>query len=134
MERTSASVERQARRGGAHARVAVLAGDATFTPIAFCADDNQFLQQRELSARGRWRGSSGSRRGRSTRRPATRLTYANVLRAEPRICRPTSLRPWLVRIERAFTNDSDLCPGNTYSPVRARRAAAGRRRHPLRDL
>jgi phage portal protein BeeE len=25
-----------------------------------------------------------------------------------------SLRPWLVRIERAISNDSDLCPGSTY--------------------
>src|SRR5204863_6714416 len=32
-------------------RVAVLTGDVTFTPVSFSADDNQFLQQRELSAR-----------------------------------------------------------------------------------
>jgi phage portal protein BeeE len=25
-----------------------------------------------------------------------------------------SLRPWLVRIERAVSNDPDLCPGGTY--------------------
>jgi phage portal protein BeeE len=25
-----------------------------------------------------------------------------------------SLRPWMVRIERAVSNDSDLCPGSTY--------------------
>ena len=27
---------------------------------------------------------------------------------------PRSLRPWLVRIERAISNDADLCPGSTY--------------------
>jgi phage portal protein BeeE len=25
-----------------------------------------------------------------------------------------SLRPWIVRIERAISNDPDLCPGGTY--------------------
>jgi HK97 family phage portal protein len=93
-------------------RVAVLSGDVTFTPVSFSADDNQFLQQRELSAR---------EIARIFRVPAwaidaptgDSLTYANVLE-QNRAFVTHSLRPWLVRIERAFTNDSDLCPGNTY--------------------
>jgi HK97 family phage portal protein len=93
-------------------RVAVLAGDVSFTPIAFSADDAQFLQQRELSAR---------EVARVFRVPAwaidaptgDSLTYANVLE-QSRALVDYSLRPWLVRIERAITNDSDLCPGHTY--------------------
>jgi HK97 family phage portal protein len=93
-------------------RVAVLAGDVKFTPIAFSADDSQFLQQRELSAREVVR---------IFRVPAwaidaptgDSLTYANVLE-QNRAFVTHSLRPWLVRIERALSNDSNLCPGSTY--------------------
>ena len=87
---------------------------------------------RAVRARG-GAGSSGCRRGRSTRRPATRLTYANVTE-QNRALVAHSLRPWLVRIERAITNDADLCPGGTYVAVRPRRAAPRRRRHALADL
>src|SRR4051812_4055681 len=103
-----------ARHGGTENmhRVAVLSGEATFTPIAFSNDDAQFLQQRELSAR---------EVARIFRVPAwaidaatgDSLTYANVLE-QNRAFVTHSLRPWLVRIERAFSNDSDLCPGGTY--------------------
>ena len=93
-------------------QVAVLNGDVTFTPVGFSADDNQFLQQRELSAR---------EVARIFRVPAwaidaptgDSLTYANVLE-QNRAFVTHSLRPWLVRIERAITNDADLCPGVTY--------------------
>jgi HK97 family phage portal protein len=93
-------------------RVAVLSGDVSFTPIAFSADDSQFLQQRELSAR---------EVARIFRVPAwaidaptgDSLTYTNVLE-QNRAFVTHSLRPWLVRIERAFSNDTDLCPGATY--------------------
>jgi len=93
-------------------RVAVLTGDISFTPIAFNADDSQFLQQRELSTREIARvfrvpawavdGATGDS-----------LTYANV-QEQARALVTYSLRPWLVRIERAISNDTDLCPGNTY--------------------
>ena len=102
------------RHGGVERmhKVAVLAGDVKFTPIAFSADDSQFLQQRELSAR---------EVARIFRVPAwaidaptgDSLTYANVLE-QNRALVTHSLRPWLVRIERAITNDTDLCPGTTY--------------------
>ena len=41
------------------------------------------------------------------------LTYANVVE-QNRALVTHSLRPWLVRIERAISNDPDLCPGGTY--------------------
>jgi HK97 family phage portal protein len=93
-------------------RVAVLTGDVKFEPIAFSADDSQFLQQRELSAR---------EVARVFRVPAwaidaptgDSLTYATALE-QSRALVTYCLRPWLVRIETAITGDSDLCPGNTY--------------------
>ena len=93
-------------------KVAVLSGDVSFTPIAFSADDSQFLQQRELSAR---------EVARVFRVPAwaidaptgDSLTYGNVLE-QNRAFVTHSLRPWLVRLERAISNDADLCPGSTY--------------------
>ena len=93
-------------------RVAVLSGDVKFTPIGFSQDDQQFLGQRELSAR---------EVARIFRVPAwaidaptgDSLTYANVVE-QNRALVTHSLRPWLVRIERAISNDPDLCPGGTY--------------------
>jgi HK97 family phage portal protein len=90
-------------------RTAVVEGDIRFTPIAFSADDSQFLQQRELSAR---------EVARIFRVPAwaidaptgDSLTYSNTLEQNRHFV-THSLRPWLVRIERAFSNDGDLCPG-----------------------
>jgi len=103
-----------AKHGGVESmhKVAVLAGDVSFTPIAFSADDSQFLQQRELSAR---------EVARIFRIPAwaidaptgDSLTYSSVA-MQNRALVDHSIRPWLVRIERAFSNDSDLCPGGTY--------------------
>jgi HK97 family phage portal protein len=93
-------------------QVAVLSGDVTFTPVAFSAEDSQFLEQRELSAR---------EVARVFRVPAwaidaptgDSLTYANVL-DQNRALVTHCLRPWIVRLERAFSNDADLCPGGTY--------------------
>jgi len=93
-------------------RVAVVAGDVKFEPIAFSQSDAEFLGQRELSAR---------EVARCFRVPAwaidaptgDSLTYSNTLE-QNRSLVTHSLRPWLVRIETAITNDSDLCPGGTY--------------------
>jgi len=41
------------------------------------------------------------------------LTYGNVLE-QNRAFVTHSLRPWLGRLERAISNDADLCPGGTY--------------------
>jgi HK97 family phage portal protein len=93
-------------------RVAVLTGDVKFTPVAFSNSDTEFLAQRELSAR---------EVARCFRVPAhfidaasgDSLTYSNALDRNRHFL-DYSLTPWLVRIERAFSNDSDLCPGGTY--------------------
>jgi HK97 family phage portal protein len=93
-------------------QVAVVSGDVKFTPVALSADDSQFLQQRELSAR---------EIARIFRVPAwvidaptgDSLTYANVAE-QNRALATHSLRPWATRIERAISNDADLCPGGTY--------------------
>jgi HK97 family phage portal protein len=94
-------------------RVAVLEGDAEWIPVSFSADDSQFLQQRELSTREVARifrvpawaidGATGDS-----------MTYANVSE-QARALVTYSLRPWLVRIETAFSSDPDLCPGGTYA-------------------
>jgi HK97 family phage portal protein len=104
----------QARHGGAENmhKIAVVSGDVTFTPVGFSADDSQFLQQRELSAR---------EVARIFRVPAwaidaptgDSLTYANVSE-QNRALSTLSLRPWATRIETAISNDADLCPGGTY--------------------
>jgi len=108
------STQWNGRHGGVENmhRTAVLSGDVTFTPIAFSASDSQFLEQRELSAR---------EVARIFRVPAwaidaptgDSMTYANVVE-QNRAFVTHSLRPWLVRIERAISNDPDLCPGGTY--------------------
>jgi HK97 family phage portal protein len=93
-------------------KVAVVAGDIKFTPVGFSADDSQFLQQRELSAR---------EVARIFRVPAwaidaptgDSLTYANVAE-QNRALSTLSLRPWATRLETAISNDPDLCPGGTY--------------------
>jgi HK97 family phage portal protein len=102
------------RHGGplAAGRIAVVAGEVKFEPVAFSAADTQFLQQRELSAR---------EVARIFRVPAwlidaptgDSLTYSNVLE-QNRAFVSHSLRPWLVRLERAISGDPDLCPGMTY--------------------
>jgi HK97 family phage portal protein len=85
-------------------KVAVVSGDITFTPVAFSADDSQFLQQRELSAR---------EVARIMRVPAwaidaptgDSLTYANVA-DQNRALATHSLRPVATRIEKAISGDS----------------------------
>jgi HK97 family phage portal protein len=104
----------RARHSGAQNmhKVAVMDGQVTFTPLSFTNDDAQFLQQRELSAR---------EVARIFRVPAwaidaptgDSMTYSNVAQ-QNRALVDYSLRPWLVRIERAISNDVDLCPGGTY--------------------
>jgi HK97 family phage portal protein len=112
LERLSATW--QAKHGGVanwH-RVAVVSGDIKFTPVGFSADESQFLQQRELSAR---------EVARIFRVPAwaidaptgDSLTYATALE-QSRALATYSLRPWATRIETAISNDADLCPGRTY--------------------
>jgi HK97 family phage portal protein len=93
-------------------RIAVLAGEATFTPVSFSAEDSQFLQQRELSAREVCRvfRVPPHMLGCET---ANARTYSNVTQSNLEFIQH-SLRPWLTRIERAFTADADLCMGQLY--------------------
>jgi HK97 family phage portal protein len=93
-------------------RIAVLSGQATFTPVSFSADDSQFLEQRELSAREIARIFRVPSKLIDAE-PRTSRSYSNVTQENLHFVQH-SLRPWLVRIERAFASDADLCPGGTY--------------------
>ena len=103
---------RQSLQAGKFHSIAVVDGDMKFTPIAFSERDTQFLEQRQLSAVEVARVFRvpprliGAASGDS-------MTYSNVLE-ENRHFVTHSLRPWLVRIERAFSNDAELCPGGTF--------------------
>lgn len=99
--------------GAGAGRIAVLSGDSmSFEQVEPPLKDSEFLAQRELAAREVARvfnlppwalgASSGDA-----------LTYANVA-MQNRYLVDHSLRPWITRIERAFSNDTDLCPGGTY--------------------
>jgi HK97 family phage portal protein len=94
-------------------RIAVLSGEAKFLPVAFSADDSQFLQQRELSAREVARVFRVPAYMIDSEPASGRRTYANVTQEALHFVQH-SIRPWLTRIERAFAADSDLCPGGTY--------------------
>lgn len=99
-------------RTSAHGRIAIMTGDLTYTPVDPPLREQEFIAQRELSAR---------EVARAMRVPAhmidaatgDSLTYANVSQ-QNRFLLDHSLRPWLVRIERAISNDADLCPGGVY--------------------
>lgn len=99
--------------GAGAGKIAVLSGDSmSFERVEPPMKDSEFLAQRELAAREVARvfnlppwalgASSGDA-----------LTYSNV-NQQNRFLLDHSLRPWLVRLERAFTNDVALSPGATY--------------------
>lgn len=93
-------------------RIAVMRGEVTYTAVDPPLREQEFIAQRELSAR---------EVARAMRVPAwaldaptgDSLTYSNVSQ-QNRFLLDHCLRPWLVRIERTFTNDADLCPGATF--------------------
>lgn len=94
-------------------RVAVLQGDdVTFQPVGFSAEDSQFLQTREMSAREIAR-IFGIPSWRIDAEANTHRTYANITQQNLFYVQH-SLRVWLTRLERAFTNDPDLCIGGQY--------------------
>ena len=103
---------RQGLDAGKMHATAFVNGDAKYTPISFSNEDAQFLESREFSTREICRifgvppAMVGSDTGGS-------LTYANVTQQNLQFV-SHSLRPWLVRIERAFTNDPELLPGGAY--------------------
>jgi len=95
-----------------HGRVAVFKGELSYEAVDPPLREQEFIAQRELSAR---------EVARVMRVPAhmidaatgDSMTYANT-QQQARAFLDFSLRPWLVRIEQAFTNDPDLCPGGAY--------------------
>lgn len=102
------------RHGGARNahRVAVLKGDVEWIPMAGSLDDLQFIEQRNLSTQEICRifrippwmiGAPTS----------DSMTYANTEQHALSFV-TWSLRPWLVRIEKAISTDPDLCPGALY--------------------
>jgi HK97 family phage portal protein len=99
--------------GAGAGRIAVLSGDAmSFERVEPPMKDSEFLAQRELAAREVARAfglppwTLGASSGDS-------LTYSSVA-MQNRAFVDHSLRPWLVRIERAISGDADLCPGGAY--------------------
>jgi HK97 family phage portal protein len=94
-------------------RTAVLSGEVQYQPISFSPDDMQFLQQRELSCREVCRVFRVPAYLLDAEPSSGKRTYANVSQEALHFVQH-SLRPWLARIERAFSADSDLCPGGTY--------------------
>jgi HK97 family phage portal protein len=99
------------RETGWH-RVAVMSGDVTFTPVSMPMEDQQFLQQRELSATEVARlfrvppWVIGAPDGGS-------LTYSNVQQQAEAFLK-FSLQPWLTIIEQALSADTDLFNRVTY--------------------
>jgi HK97 family phage portal protein len=93
-------------------KIAVVSGDAEWTALAVPADDMQFCEQRKLSTAEIARifrifpwmigASSGDP-----------MTYSNVEQQSLQFV-TYSLRPWLVLIEQAITNDPDLCSANVF--------------------
>jgi HK97 family phage portal protein len=100
-----------------HGRIAVMTGDLSYAAIDPPLREQEFIAQRELSAR---------EVARVMRVPAwaidaptgDSLTYSNVSQQNRHLL-DHCLQPWLVRLERAFTNDTDLCFGHpqTGSPL-----------------
>lgn len=93
-------------------RIALVSGDVEFQPLSAPLDDLQFLEQRKLSAVEVARifrvppWMIGADSGES-------MTYSNVEQQALQFV-TYSLRPWLVAIEQAISNDPDLCTERQY--------------------
>lgn len=93
-------------------KIAIFSGDVQWTALSVPADDAQFCEQRKLSTAEIARifrvpvwmigGTTGDS-----------LTYSNTEQQALQFV-THSLRPWLVLIEQAITNDPDLCSTNVY--------------------
>jgi HK97 family phage portal protein len=93
-------------------KIAVVSGDAEWTALAVPADDMQFCEQRKLSTAeiARIYRIFPWMIGASSGDP---MTYSNVEQQSLQFV-TYSLRPWLVLIEQAVTNDPDLCSANVF--------------------
>ena len=95
-------------------KIAVVTGDEAldFTQLTGALDDLQFVEQRHLSTAEIARifrvppWMVGASSGDS-------MTYSNT-ESQALAFVTHSLRPWLVLIEQAISEDADLCPGNLY--------------------
>jgi HK97 family phage portal protein len=93
-------------------RIAIVAGEVDWINVGMPADDMQFLEQRKLSATEVARifrvppWVIGAEDGGS-------MTYSNVEMQSLHFA-TYSLRPWLVLIEQALSNDRDLFQRNTF--------------------
>ena len=102
---------RHAGTRNAH-RIAVISGEVEFTAITGPLDDLQFVEQRHLSTAEIARvfrvppWMVGASSGDS-------MTYSNT-ESQALSFVTHSLRPWLVLIEQAISEDSDLAPGALY--------------------
>lgn len=102
---------RHAGAKNAH-RIAIVTGEMEWTALAGPLDDLQFVEQRKLSTAEIARvfrvppWMVGASSGDS-------MTYSNTEQQALAFV-SYSLRPWLVVIEQALSNDSDLCPGAVY--------------------
>jgi len=102
---------RHAGTRNAH-RIAVISGEVEFTAITGPLDDLQFVEQRHLSTAEIARvfrvppWMVGASSGDS-------MTYSNT-ESQALSFVTHSLRPWLVLIEQAISEDADLAPGALY--------------------
>jgi HK97 family phage portal protein len=96
-----------------HGSIAVMTGELSYSAVDPSMRDQEFIQQREYSARevARVFGVPGWMLGVAT---GDSLTYSNTTE-QMRAFAMHSLRPWLTRIEKAISADPDLCPGATYA-------------------
>ena len=91
---------------------AVMSGEVSYQSLALSMQDAEFVAQRNLST---------AEIARIFRIPAwmlgtssgDALTYSNV-ESQALAFVTWGLRPWLVLIEQAISEDSDLCPGSLY--------------------
>jgi HK97 family phage portal protein len=91
----------------------VMTGELAYTPVDPSMKDQEFLQQREYSAREVCRvfGIPGWLLNVAS---GDSMTYSNTAE-QMRAFAMHSMRPWLTRIEKALSADPDLCPGATYA-------------------
>jgi HK97 family phage portal protein len=96
-----------------HGSIAVMTGELAYTPVDPTLRDQEFLQQREYSARevARVFGIPGWMLGVSS---GDSMTYSNTTE-QMRAFAMHSLRPWLTRIEKSLSADADLCPGGAFA-------------------
>jgi HK97 family phage portal protein len=95
-----------------HGRIAVMSGELSYVAVDPPLREQEFVAQRELSAREvarvmrvpAWAIDAGS---------PDSMTYSNV-QMQARALVDFSLRTWITRIEQAFSGDPDLCPGSSY--------------------